>query len=312
MPAFQSSPRRGFTLLELVAVSGIVSLLLMLAGPAVQQTREAARRTQCRENLHQIGLAIQNYVDGSGCYPAVFMRVPKAHGWTSFLLSWLPEGDKVAEKYDFSVDWCDAVNAEAIQTRIPAFECPTAGLGRVARGTVANCDRPYAGAILDYLAANRVSPTVVERGWLPASTKVKGIFSREEWCRPADITDGTSQTLLAAEVAGTPAMYVFREKELHPMYGNRGFGAWADGAPYFQAHGHEADGRNWPGPCTVNCTNDDAVYSFHEGGAHFLFADGQVQFLSEDLDLFVLFALFTRANGEVITPDDYLSRETAE
>jgi prepilin-type processing-associated H-X9-DG protein len=89
------------------------------------------------------------------------------------------------------------------------------------------------------------------------------------------------------------------------LYGKRGFGAWADGASYFQAHGHRPDGRNWPGHCTVNCTNDDAVYSFHSGGAQFLFADGSVKFLSEDLDLFVLFAIFTRANGEVLSPTGF-------
>ncbi|WP_339907368.1 DUF1559 domain-containing protein [Symmachiella dynata] len=297
--------RKGFTIVELLVVISIVGLVVALLGPAVEQTREVARQKKCADNLRQIGVAVQSYVSHSGQFPAAYMRVPKSHGWTSFTLPYLPGGEAIHPQYDFSVHWCDSANAQAIQTHIPVFECPAAGGKRVSQGTIERCEEPYTGAVLDYLACNRVSPAVVSRGWLPESTNVKGMFSRDEWCRPSDVTDGLSNTLLIAEAAGVPSLYVFRDKQPHPMYGNRGFGAWADGAPYFQAHGHQPDGRNWPGPCTINCTNDDAVYSFHNGGAQFLFADGQVRFLSEQLDLFVLLAIFTRANGEVISSYDY-------
>ena len=297
--------RDGFTVVELLVVIAIAGLVIALLAPAIGQTREVARQERCADNLRQIGVAVQSYVSHSGRFPAAYMRVPKSHGWTAFLLPYLPGGEAIRKQYDFSVHWCDSVNAPAIQTRIPAFECPAAGGKRMTRGTIENCDAPYTGAVLDYLACNRVSPAVVSRGWLPESTNIKGMFSREEWCRPSDVTDGLSNTLLIAEAAGVPSMYVFRDKEPQPMYGKRGFGAWADGAPYFQAHGHQPDGRNWPGPCTVNCTNDDAVYSFHDGVAQFLFADGRVCFRSEHLDLFVRLAIFTRANGEVISAHDY-------
>lgn len=88
------------------------------------------------------------------------------------------------------------------------------------------------------------------------------------------------------------------------MYGERGFGAWADAGIYFQGHGHQADGRDWPGHCVVNCTNDDAIYSFHRGGANVAFGDGAVRFVTEKLDLYVLMSAITRDNGELTDRDD--------
>jgi len=293
--------RGGFTATDVSAVFVAVALIVAVVAPAVLRARESARRGTCRDHLRRIGLALNSYADAAGHYPAVITRTPKNHGWVPFTLPYLGRQD-LLDRYDFSVHWCDPRNAEVIRTPVPEFECPSATYpGRVAVGETIH---PYQGAVLDYLATNRVSPGLPARGWLPESTNVKGILSREEWCRPEEIADGRSFTTLVAEVSGTPAKYVFREKEPDPMYGDRGFGAWADAAPYFQGRGHQPNGRDWPGPCTINCTNDDAVYSFHPGGANILFADGRVRFCSEGLDLFVLLAAITRANGEVIDARD--------
>ncbi|MCA9207693.1 MAG: DUF1559 domain-containing protein [Planctomycetales bacterium] len=283
-------------------VATIFLLAFALAAPATQLSRESARRATCTDHLRQIGLALNQYVETTHYYPAVITRTPKHHGWTPYALPFLGQ-QTLFDRYDFSVHWCDPVNADVIKTPIKQFECPAATYPN--RMAVGETQHPYQGAVLDYLATNRVSPAVTSRGWLPESTEVKGVLSREEWCRTSDILDGQSHTTLIVEVAGTPAKYVFRQKEPEPMYRQRGFGAWADAAPYIQGHGQQPNGRDWPGPCTINCTNDDAIYSFHPDGANFLFADGAVRYMSDNLDLFVLLAAITRANGEVIDHQDW-------
>lgn len=284
--------------------------VFVLVVPLLCEQRELARRELCSQHLAAFGTGFQEYVDKQGHYPAVNTRVPVNHGWVVRLLPYMGQG-AIYEKYDFSVAWSHPSNAEAIATPIAQFECPAAVYeDRMAVGTLPGNQQSYRGAVLDYLATNRVSPQVRESGFLPESTRVNGILSREGVCLPREIRDGTSCTTLMAEVAGTPAKYVFREKEAEPMYKKRGFGAWADGGTYFQGHGHQKNGKDWPGPCAVNCTNDDAVYSFHERGANVLYADGKVRFVNESLDIYILLAAITRDNGELLSADE-LGQSTA-
>jgi prepilin-type processing-associated H-X9-DG protein len=302
MPDRSREPR--WTLLDALVASTVVVVLLGLLAPALGHSRQEAERTRCADNLRQIGRGVDQHVDKKAVYPAVFVRNPRRHGWTAFVLPYLRHD--LAEKYDFSANWSDPANAEVIRQPIAIFECPTARYaGRSSKGVLPDTKNTYEGANLDYLATNRISPQVVDSGWLPRNTQVNGILSREQWCRPSEIRDGVSSTILLAEVAGTPAKYVFRNKLPEPMYKKRGFGAWGDAGCYIQGHGHQPDGEMWPGFCAINCTNDDAVYSFHSGGAHLLFADGSVRFASEQLDVFVLLAAISRDNGELIHDRDF-------
>ncbi len=296
------APRRpGITQLDAALLVAGILVGLALLMPVLQASQASARRRSCTDHLRRIGLAVIRYCEQHNRFPAVNTRVPKRHGWAAQVLPQLDQ-QQLYERYDFSVDWCDPINAAPIATTVPFFECPAASYpGRMASGATRH---PYRGAVLDYLATNRVSPRVVAEGWFPRETHLKGILSRAEWCHPSEVRDGLSQTTLLAEVAGTPAKYVFRDRDPEPMYGDRGFGAWADAGIYIQGHGHQPDGRRWPGRCTVNCTNDDAIYSFHRGGANVLMGDGAVRFLSEELDLFVLLAGITRANGELLAAGD--------
>ena len=286
---------------NLVAVALLSLVAAIFLPSALASMRSKSRRMQCSDNLRKITLGIDQYVSAGDYYPPVITRVPRNHGWLASVLPFVGEED-LFESYDFSAHWCDPVNASVIETRVPMFECPSASYeGRMAVGET---QFPYRGGVLDYLATNRVSPVMVNDGWLPKSTRIDGILTRQRSVHRSEIRDGLANTILLAEVAGTPAKYVFRQKEPRPMYGDRGFGAWADAGIYIQGHGHQADGRDWPGFCAINCTNDDAIYSFHQGGANLSFADGAVRFVSEQVDLYVLMSAITRDNGELMNRED--------
>ena len=80
---------------------------------------------------------------------------------------------------------------------------------------------------------------------------------------------------------------------------------WADRENCFDLDGYSSDGGTRFGPCAINCTNANEIYSFHSGGAHLLFADGSIRFASADMEIRVLAALITRAGGEIIRQADF-------
>ena len=129
--------RKAFTLIELLVVIAIIAVLIALLLPAVQQAREAARRTQCRNNLHQFGLALHNYASANGDqfplwpwiqvqnYPAVSGPIVNCQlGWGPGILPYIDQGN-VYNIYNMSLPFFDPSNATAIATVIPAHLCPS-------------------------------------------------------------------------------------------------------------------------------------------------------------------------------------------
>ena len=131
----------------------------------------------------------------------------------------------------------------------------------------------------------------------------------------ASITDGTSNTVMFGEMAARPVGYN-HARQIYVQNGgpvdgvinpvNGGGGAWADPFSYAHMNGSLASGiRGYGGTCVINCTTNNELYSFHPGGANFLFADGSVHFIKETINPFTMVGLVTRAMGEVISSDSY-------
>src|SRR5262245_18176159 len=125
--------RRAFTLIELLVVIAIIGVLIALLMPAVQKVREAAARTNCKNNLHQIGVAFHNYHGAYGSFPPGFVSQAAAvddeslgpgWGWAALLLPYV-EQDNLYRQINFAKDIADAANAQARVTSLSLFRCPS-------------------------------------------------------------------------------------------------------------------------------------------------------------------------------------------
>jgi prepilin-type processing-associated H-X9-DG protein len=146
-------------------------------------------------------------------------------------------------------------------------------------------------------------------------TSRHGVLAEYESSTPAEIMDGLSNTLMVAECSGRAASYVlgrpmsasqfarYASDEIVSISGNivvaEGVG-WADPDSGFSIEGTADDGVEIYGPRMINATNVGEAYSFHRGGANFLYADGSVRFLGERIDAWLYVSLCTRAGGEVV------------
>ena len=280
--------RRGFTLIELLVVIAIIAVLIALLLPAVQQAREAARRTQCRNNMHQLGLALHNYHDAHSCFPpAAVCSVDGSNwwwpeiGWGVMLLPYIDES-ALYNAFNCSLGNRSGANSTVSFSQLAQLLCPSSS----------TAGQTYAGvgSYTTYQASlgpepqNTGNPGVGRRGMMWRNSRV----------RIRDVRDGTSQTVLMGEcVAGLAGC----------GYTARNF--W---------HGRAvalADEitctMNWPINHPPNFCDPlaQAFASWHEGGAFFLMADGAVRFLSENIDYATYQALGTRAGNEIVDDEDY-------
>jgi prepilin-type N-terminal cleavage/methylation domain-containing protein/prepilin-type processing-associated H-X9-DG protein len=216
------STRRGFTLLELLVVIGIIAVLIGLLVPAVQKVREAASRLQCQNNLKQLGLALHNYHGVVGTFPPAIVTADSALTQASLtgftlLLPHLEQGN-TQRQYNFEAPWYDPSNASMVGIEIPLFYCPsnrTRGVVDLAPIAVEwNTKLPPAAAGCDY-AFSKGANAAILRNWDKTPITVRGVFGirRESDVRAGvrliEITDGTSSTFAMGDAsAGTPSYYV--------------------------------------------------------------------------------------------------------
>jgi prepilin-type N-terminal cleavage/methylation domain-containing protein len=191
--------RRGFTLIELLVVIAIIAFVIALLLPAVQQVREAARRTQCRNNLKQLGLAIHNYESLTGILPptAVVVRLPNGSLWTSYpgphgrILPFLDQG-ATCNAININTAYGDLANLPAVAHVTKIFLCPgepnSQPVDNVSFGTIGGVN--YGFSMGDWYVWS--GPTGG-----PPTRSAFGVNLGRRW---ADFSDGVSQSLLMSEV----------------------------------------------------------------------------------------------------------------
>jgi prepilin-type N-terminal cleavage/methylation domain-containing protein len=251
----------GFTLVELLVVIGIIGVLASLVLPAVQSTREAARKMGCMSNLRQIGLGLHGYHDvyqtlPPGCLEWRGYRAPPTHrqyAWSAFILPFI-EQQSLHQKIDFSKPFDSSLNASAAQTRLPIYECPSSPDRQLLRGQ-SDYGGIYGESMLDREPDD-------------------GLFQYERAFAFREIRDGLSQTLAVSEDVGGP------DSE------------WINGRNVFVQSGGINDRSVWIG--------DNEIRSLHGSGAMVLFIDSRVEFLSDSIDKMILGTLITRDKGEII------------
>ena len=310
--------RRGFTLIELLVVIAIIAILVALLLPAVQQAREAARRTSCKNNLKQIGLALHNYESthrvfppsstsgfntGVWHYAAAWETTTTPqnhlHSFASLILPFV-EAAAVYDNIDYNCSALHANNRAMASQIFDFYRCPSFA-GRDFSGDTEYVDRVGFDryAIRNYAAMGAVGVLGLS-GQLPA----EGVMFPGSKTTFRDITDGTSNTIVIAETRDQDA----------PV--------WIDGssaafcARWFNAANAPTSSPPSPLAYTGNTSSINytpyfpnlmgginQVYgpsSFHQGGAQHLMADGSVHFLSENINVVTYDRLVARADGQVV------------
>ena len=318
--------RKAFTLVELLVVITIIALLAALLLPGIQSAREAARNSLCQNNLKQLGLACLNYERVHGGLPPAsvfpaYLTNPSSLGdsgrigWTWLVLPYL-EQSNLADQYHFDKVWFDPSLQPLVTTRLSVMECPSDPIaGNIFNGSdsdpSSNATVNFQAAASDYFATVSLNSNVSQLGWTPRANETytsvngqvydyQGALQDDQMTKMSRITDGTSNTIMFSEMSGRPQAYMTgRVLNSNVATKTYGFGAWAHNNK-FTVRTYTYDGQTSPGPCPLNCSNQFGIYSFHPSGANAVFVDGSVHSISQTVDLFVLFNLVARADGDVI------------
>ncbi len=261
--------RNGFTLIELLVVMALIASLIAFLLPAVQQVREAARRLQCRNNLRQIGLALHNYHDTHSCFPfgsLVATAVTKETGWAwgTMVLPFLDQ-TPLYQQLSPNGDNAPTVPTHQSKTVLPIFLCPSDASPEWNEQKGGHAKSNFVGMF----GSNK-----------DLSDVGNGMFFYNSSTKTRDIIDGMSNTIAAGERSW--------DGLVHPTIDANSVGRigsiWVANLV-----GNRHDVISWCDPLLatdqrINGSHPNAYSSLHEGGCHFLFADGSVHFLSENID----------------------------
>ncbi len=279
--------RFGFTLIELLVVIAIIAILIALLLPAVQQAREAARRSSCQNNLKQIALAMHNYHDTYSTLPMGMN--PQIYGP---LVAILPNLDQtnLQQLYDFNQYYTTPVNLNAINQTLQVYLCPTMTLPRSVPDSP--CDEP--GGPSSYgcsIGTNNLGTDGLFDGYAN--------FSAPRPVRFRDIRDGQTNTIMIGEFNYRLEDYTWSAFSCPGDASKHGQSRWGSyrWAPAYPG----VSLGDTSGDFNVNLSANRGTWrSDHAGGAQFALGDGSVRFIGENISAVVLDRLATRAGGEVI------------
>jgi len=309
--------RRGFTLIELLVVIAIIAILIALLLPAVQQAREAARRTQCKNNLKQLGLAFHNYHDVyltfvNGSHPTPTYLGGGYHmGWAPKMFPYIEQSNRYQALQAFSANpivelgpWRFATaphnGADGVWGPVPGLSCPSSPLGDRSPDIV-NATIPHIvgqGALHYRGCSGRVEDVANPTDPTTHQWSNSGIIFPHSRVRMGDITDGTSNTILLGESSSSFGWSAAMKS------GWGGIQPWTWGIYWYVDNRRlTIDSKHIQFPINFrgNFLNNSTPFtSTHTGGAQFLLADGSSRFISENIDLTLLKSLGTRDKGEVL------------
>src|SRR5216683_5559004 len=317
-----SKIRRGFSLIELLVVIAIIAVLIALLLPAVQKVREAANRTSCLNNLHQIAIATHNYHDTQGKFPTgghlsdfVGDRPTKGTTLWTQLLPYI-EQDNLQNEWDRDDNRNNVKGGRnATQAQIiKILLCPSDRLeDPVSEYKVGTAYWSWGFYALSSYGGNAGKRSVFTGGPpnFPRMTR-DGIFFINSNVNFADIADGTSNTFLFGERYHRDPEYDLQHNVVWPgsssmaQWGRWGYVANAGAVGNVTLHTPvPINYRVPPGGDFSTVENRACAFgSGHPGGANFAFADGSVRFLKDSTSLLTLQALSTRAGGEVVSGGD--------
>ena len=283
---------RGFTLVEVLIVIGVIGLLLSLLLPAVQQARETARRAQCRDHLRQLGIALFNYESTYGTFPSG----STLGGWSykTMLLPFLDFGSDY-QRIDFNNNIlhpqgyysCYEESSRLIDSGFnmegvhrPLFYCPSDPLS--GRPGDAQRHGNFLGVGGDFEVLSPRTYPFIYPGQ-PVKTTANGMLFLISRVRPSDVVDGSSSTLFVGERGVFQNYFGISSPDLCGLGEVESWQRFYTFIPY-----------------TGTEMKRSGFWSHHQGGAHFLFADGHVQFLSYSMSNVVYHSMFTATGSEVI------------